>query len=1063
MNVLTSALQSLNILSAENDNEEKSVEKNEKENRPHIYFVIDTTGSMSSYISSLNHVLDQIFRMIKILFAGKVYLHIISYKDYCDKKVIEQFHSTTKIQAWVKTHLKASGGGDEPEAAKTALNLLYKRITKSGTRMDSKSIVFVYTDAPPHHPSVGSNKDNIRKEKAEIKKKYGPSTTCPGFDWIEICKAFRRIELPIYTFIARARPHRTKAFWKLLGEVIEMPNTNVDTITTATIGCLNQLMDSNDENFITKYAQNFKVLKHDKQVDLLNDKSIKNETNCQGLLPGSGTTLRPLCPADFMTLKSLNFMSNVLQNLPKKLLHDTEFRDLVFAEFTSIFTKENVLCLSYNSVFGSIWRYLCRFREDDRLKVLKNTLSLIIMQLTEDKRKEMQEWLDESYDDTEEINDIIKKHLDSLEEKEEVEYITLDAIDAIKSDLLPTKKELLTIAHSLYGDIIYKVQNIMTHLIMMKQKGNEPPPFDDKVINSYIAIPYSLNNKRFFSLLSHLVIPGTMFTLRPTLIMSMIAYLSGNVILKERAKEILLENKGKWITLDKLEDFPEFISVPFVKLVVRCNKAMEHMLLTDDEAVFYNKLYKIYRVRLTRPKLFDVKIGFTPKLANINHDFKKKCGGCGEFRSFTLMLEGDTCALCTLKESGNLQTQERIYPFLDGYDEVQGEVCKEYDDLKDKSSKSHLVSCRTCHAIYAVIDVAALNVNPKCHYCRSMVPHHNIPVIHCNMCLNRWIVPNKNYFNTEDKTWTCPCCSKAPHNAVVTVKASFEQLVDVYPILLSRLLNMNDKKEIVKDLFSPMSLYKVYMKHKDNDLWLTDEKEQNMNAVVDRLVNDQATYEGKRIHNIAPFVESIVKSVHYGKLSDICCLCFDEKQLILLESACGLCKNLMCFECLNTWYNQLKPGHIVLPSHLLCALCKQKPNIKTMKKYNKDICTIIGGKKTKAKELSPAHYYGWCVGCYEIKPAMKRECLRETLPNMNDFKCEECVEKELIQATLVQDKDANYVKSTYPQCPGCQMPTVKISGCNHITCNCGSHWCYECGEAFGPDYIYDHMAEEHGY
>merc|ERR1719203_575082 len=59
---------------------------------PNIYFVIDTTGSMSTYISSLNQVLDQIFTMIKILFAGKASLHIISYKDYCDKKVIEECH-----------------------------------------------------------------------------------------------------------------------------------------------------------------------------------------------------------------------------------------------------------------------------------------------------------------------------------------------------------------------------------------------------------------------------------------------------------------------------------------------------------------------------------------------------------------------------------------------------------------------------------------------------------------------------------------------------------------------------------------------------------------------------------------------------------------------------------------------------------------------------------------------------------------------------------------------------------------------------------------------------------
>ncbi len=116
----------------------------------------------------------------------------------------------------------------------------------------------------------------------------------------------------------------------------------------------------------------------------------------------------------------------------------------------------------------------------------------------------------------------------------------------------------------------------------------------------------------------------------------------------------------------------------------------------------------------------------------------------------------------------------------------------------------------------------------------------------------------------------------------------------------------------------------------------------------------------------------------------------EEKQLILLDSACDLCKYLMCGECLSRWYNQLKPGCIVLPSHLLCAFCKQKPIIKTMKKYNKELRTIIGGKKTKTKELKTSCYYGWCLGCYQIKEAIPRECLKELMPTLNNFKCKLC-------------------------------------------------------------------------
>merc|ERR1740123_507207 len=196
---------------------------------------------------------------------------------------------------------------------------------------------------------------------------------------------------------------------------------------------------------------------------------------------------------------------------------------------------------------------------------------------------------------------MIRKHLDEQKDGDNVEYITLDAIDSLDAAMLPTKKELLTIVTGLYGDIVHKVQNIMTHLMVIRMDKSAQIPFDDKKTNSFYAIPTTMSNKNFFSLLSHLVIPGTSFTLRPSLIMAMIAYMSGNVLLQQRAKELLLEFKGKWISLDKLVEFPEFISVPFVKLAIRCNRAMSEQFLTEIENKFYTQMYTLYRVRQTRP------------------------------------------------------------------------------------------------------------------------------------------------------------------------------------------------------------------------------------------------------------------------------------------------------------------------------------------------------------------------------------------------------------------------------------------------------------------------------
>ena len=35
----------------------------------------------------------------------------------------------------------------------------------------------------------------------------------------------------------------------------------------------------------------------------------------------------------------------------------------------------------------------------------------------------------------------------------------------------------------------------------------------------------------------------------------------------------------------------------------------------------------------------------------------------------------------------------------------------------------------------------------------------------------------------------------------------------------------------------------------------------------------------------------------------------------------------------------------------------------------------------------------------------------------------------------------------YKKCPNCNAWTVKIDGCNSMTCSCGNHFCYACGKA----------------
>ncbi|OHT07892.1 hypothetical protein TRFO_23762 [Tritrichomonas foetus] len=54
--------------------------------------------------------------------------------------------------------------------------------------------------------------------------------------------------------------------------------------------------------------------------------------------------------------------------------------------------------------------------------------------------------------------------------------------------------------------------------------------------------------------------------------------------------------------------------------------------------------------------------------------------------------------------------------------------------------------------------------------------------------------------------------------------------------------------------------------------------------------------------------------------------------------------------------------------------------------------------------------------------------------------------------------------SMFKKCPGCERPTIKDGGCNHIACPCGHHWCYFCGKGFTTSMdCYHHISQEqHG-
>jgi hypothetical protein len=154
---------------------------------------------------------------------------------------------------WVKG-LMAEGGGDYPEAAKTALKFLMGLVGSSPP--GPETLVLWYTDSSPHHlshhgvnrlleiaahnPPAGSN---FRPFNTQIDKKTtssslnqmaphpymagektGASSHIHGescTDWVHLCRAAKETGLRVYTVLPPSMTDADALFWAMLGTVTE--------------------------------------------------------------------------------------------------------------------------------------------------------------------------------------------------------------------------------------------------------------------------------------------------------------------------------------------------------------------------------------------------------------------------------------------------------------------------------------------------------------------------------------------------------------------------------------------------------------------------------------------------------------------------------------------------------------------------------------------------------------------------------------------------------------------------------------------------------------------------
>ncbi len=137
-------------------------------NEVNIVFLIDTTGSMDSYIKGVK---DRALEFSEILEAKGINynLGLIGYGDLHEKEKPVIFDLVNDVNKFKHNlgKLPEYYGGAIPESTLDAIEDGVKLIQKANVEEGSKNIFIVITDAPPHVPSMAGNDVNDIKAMLE--------------------------------------------------------------------------------------------------------------------------------------------------------------------------------------------------------------------------------------------------------------------------------------------------------------------------------------------------------------------------------------------------------------------------------------------------------------------------------------------------------------------------------------------------------------------------------------------------------------------------------------------------------------------------------------------------------------------------------------------------------------------------------------------------------------------------------------------------------------------------------------------------------------------------------
>lgn len=1068
---------------------------------PEVYdllILVDATGSMTSYLASLQTSLPQIIT-ISTLTDCFARIGLLAYRDYTATGDLLEWSGwlspstvgspTVDLIAKAKG-LRPCGNTDTPEASKTGLARAYELM-----RADATTIVLLYTDAPPHTLSTGNMASHRSCLGAEMKalndeKIYGHYGKHFA-DWVSASKWMSgrcgNKKAQVFSILSPHLGQDGASYYHYLSAMTNglsfsftdsMPsNFSPATISKITVELLLSWMGVEKAGATTTVDLPLQLATYKSQEGL---ETLKSELDVaaaeffQTISDRSyGLNLRAntdrLRVSTDILKKHVPKKTHPVQDFAKRYNVDEHYKKIAMQQLKEII-EDDVSAISLNPVFGSLWRAVCNDRLNENRDEVLNAFGLQVDRIQNPTEKaRMKEWLEESYDYSADVKDAI----DSIPVELRFPCVCLDPTltftlatdgtddeDEVNKPITDFRRdELLEIGRSCDYRILRRLGRLLTRLTFINSAEEMPAHIAAASQTDYPKIPLALaspNYKRkFWRILLHIVVPGTMLGARPAALLAALSIRLGVTPLLPAADQEMLLWKEKWNNIE----VPETWNVSCISLLLDADEAYKKRtvdvsderpakricikgllitssktktsnntesksLLKETDRTLFSRLVSYKMLELNLDTTLTARIGWTPEKTSVPIGPTIVCKSCDYPRSVTLMGEDRMCGLCL------------VTTFEPGEREVAVSTRVNKSDNKDTLATWVECNLRTCRAHYVVYNLDRLNVKAKCHYCRI---GKVAPVVECSGCLNRVIYPE--YLRPNDMaSFKCYACQNGRKTTVdVETTAKILSLENSTKWLLR-----NDNKKIPEP-FNGRSLFHTISTIGTEDFC------KNVELLPPTSGND-LRLQGKSVRNSQTLIAELNKWVSHRRTeSGTCSLCFSNARKSDLLWACGRsgCTQRICKDCSKGWYGLNSPGRIINISALSCPFCRRAPTARTLAKYGMGI-HAVGDLKIAVEERG-AWIFAWCNGCGHAKPYIERVCAAGAPEELKDWSCEDC---------SVGNGDEK-IKA----CPGCGTMTEKVSGCDHITCTvggCGAHWCFYCGKEESESTIYSHMNEEHG-